>query len=449
MKKKVLGIICSMAVTALVLAGCKSETIPAQEQIEAVDTSEASSIVQVMVVETAYGSKGWEQVTEAFTAETGIEVQLTVDKNVEEMLDNALQQGGEPDVVHLPTGRQAGITEQFIKKKMLENITDVMFMDIPGEEEVVCEKIAGGFIDTSLTNPYDDGNTYLAPMFYAPCGLFYNAGLLEEKGWEIPTTWDEMWKLGEKAKEEGIALFTYPTAGYFDSFFYALLYSVGGPDFFYAVTTYEEGIWDTEEGKVCLEILVKLASYTHQNTVSQANNDDFIKNQQLILENEAIFMPNGTWVVEEMANAQKADGFAWGMIPIPAMKEGEDCYSYARFEQVWIPKNAKNIEGAKLFISFLYSDVACEIFAENGAVQPVLGIGEYLEDENVMMYSVYDNGAKAVLGDFASFTADAGLNVGTVFFEPMNEIVSGSLTTEEWKAKISKANDLMRKYLIQ
>ena len=42
--------------------------------------------------------------------------------------------------------------------------------------------------DTSLTNPYGDGKTYLAPMFYSPCGLFYNAGFLKEKGWDVPKT---------------------------------------------------------------------------------------------------------------------------------------------------------------------------------------------------------------------------------------------------------------------
>ena len=54
-------------------------------------------------------------------------------------------------------------------------------MTVPGESKKVSEKIAGGFTDTSLTNPYGDGKTYLAPMFYSPCGLFYNAGFLKEK----------------------------------------------------------------------------------------------------------------------------------------------------------------------------------------------------------------------------------------------------------------------------
>ena len=86
-----------------------------------------------------------------------------------------------PDVVHLATGREAALTEQFIKGNLIADITDVLSMQVPGEEAIVSDKIAGGFTETSLTNPYGDGKTYLAPMFYSPCGLFYNAGLLKEK----------------------------------------------------------------------------------------------------------------------------------------------------------------------------------------------------------------------------------------------------------------------------
>lgn len=100
-------------------------------------------------------------------------------------------------------------------------------------------------------------------MFYSPCGLFYNAGFLKEKGWDVPTTWDEMWELGDKAAAEGTYLFTYPTTGYFDAFFYALMYAAGGPEFFNKATHYEEGIWDTPEAKTCFDIVNKLASYTN------------------------------------------------------------------------------------------------------------------------------------------------------------------------------------------
>lgn len=92
-------------------------------------------------------------------------------------------------------------------------------------------------------------------------------------------------------------------------------------------------------------------------------------------------MPNGTWIVGEMADAPRADGFKWGMTALPAVKAGGDSYSYTWFEQAWIPSGAEHQDAAKLFISYLYSDKACEIFAKAGAIQPVLGIADKLEGD--------------------------------------------------------------------
>lgn len=400
--------------------------------------------IQVAAIETAYGSEMWQKVAEAFTAQTGIEVELITDKQLEDVIGPAMQGGEFPDVVHLATGRPAGLTEQFIKDNLITDITDVLSMKVPGEEKLVSEKIAGGFTSTSLTNPYGDGKTYLAPMFYGPCGLFYNAGLFEEKGWTVPATWDEMWELGEKAKAEGIYLFTYPTAGYFDTFLYGLMYAVGGPEFFDAATHYEEGIWETEEAKTCFDIIGKLASYTNPITPAQANNQDFTQNQQLVLDNKALFMPNGTWIVGEMAEAPRAEGFKWGMTALPAVTADGDAYSYTWFEQAWIPAGAENVDAAKQFIAFLYSDTACEIFAQSNAIQPVLGIADKLTGDNVMFYSIYDNGAKAAMGNFAAFNAIPGVETAGVFFEPINSLVSGELTVEQWLENIKTASDQMR-----
>lgn len=391
----------------------------------------------------------WKEICDAFTKQTGIEVELTLEKNIEDVISSSMQGGDYPDVVMLATGREAGLTEQFIQDKNLADLTDVLEMTIPGEDVKVGDKIAGGFTESVATNPYGDGKTYLMPMFYSPCGLFYNAGLFAEKNWTVPTTWDEMWALGDKAKKEGIALFTYPTTGYFDAFFYALMYSVGGPDFFDKATNYEEGIWDTAEGKKCLDIVAKLATYTNPKTPSQANDQDFSKNQLMVMQNEALFMPNGTWVVGEMADAVPADGFKWGMTALPAVEKGGDAYSYTWIEQIWVPAKAERIDDAKKFISFLYGDTACGIFAERNAIQPVVGVADMLEGDNVMFYSIYDNGAKAAMGNFASFKAVAGLGtVADYFFAPVNSLVSGDLTKDKWAADIKTATDTMRENLI-
>ena len=447
MKKRIVSVLLCATMVLTMLTGCGGSGQQADGGNTQGDGTETTKI-KVAAIETAYGADMWKQVAEAFTAETGIEVDLITDKNLEDVIGPSMQGGDYPDVVHLATGREAGLTEQFIKGNLIADITDVLSMTVPGETAKVSDKIAGGFTETALTNPYGDGKTYLAPMFYSPCGLFYNAGLFAEKGWTVPTTWDEMWALGDLAKAEGIYLFTYPTTGYYDAFFYALMYSVGGADFFNKATSYEEGIWDTPEGQKVFDIVAKLAEYTNPVTPAQANDQDFTQNQQLVLDNKALFMPNGTWIVGEMAEATRAEGFEWGMTALPAVEAGGDAYSYTWFEQAWIPSGAKNIDAAKQFVAFLYSDKACEIFAAAGAIQPVLGIADKLEGDNVMFYSIYDNGAKAAMGNFAAYNSVAGLGSNREeFFDPINSLVEGSLTKEQWIADFKAASDLMRENL--
>lgn len=450
MKKRVLSLLLSAVMVTSLFAGCGSKPAEPtntgdQNKVEDGGDEEPAGSIKVAAIETAYGSDCWKEVAAAFTEATGIKVELTTDKNLEDVIGPSMQAGEFPDVVHLATGREAGLTEQFIKDNLIADITDVLSMKVPGEDAVVGDKIAGGFTETSLTNPYGDGKTYLAPMFYSPCGLFYNKGLFAEKGWEVPKTWDEMWALGDVAAAEGISLFTYPTTGYFDAFFYALMYSAGGAEFFEKATHYEEGIWDSPEAQTCFDIVAKLASYTNPITPAQANDQDFTQNQQLVLDNKALFMPNGTWIVGEMAEAPRAEGFEWGMTALPAVAEGGDQYSYTWFEQAWIPAGAANVDAAKQFVAFLYSDKACEIFAKAGAIQPVLGIAEKLEGDNVMFYSIYDNGAKAAMGNFAAYESVAGLaDNRTIFFDPVNTLVEDASSKDAWIAGIKEASDLMR-----
>ena len=254
---------------ALGLAACggsSSSTASSVASSTAASSAAAAADVTIKVaaIETSYGTEVWQKVCDAFTEQTGIKVELTIDKKLEDVIGPAMQGGEYPDVVHLAVGREAGLTEQFIKDKNIAEITDVLSMKVPGEDVTVGDKIIPGFVnDNSTTNPYADGKTYLAPMFYSPCGLFYNKGLFEEKGWEVPTTWDEMWELGDKAAAEGISLFTYPTTGYFDTFFPTMMYAAGGADFFERATHYEEGIWDTPEAQQLFDIIAKLATYTN------------------------------------------------------------------------------------------------------------------------------------------------------------------------------------------
>ncbi len=460
MKKNTLAKLFSLGLavtlTAGTLAGCAGKTEePVKEEVTtgeaeteaSQETSFAGQTLKVAAIETAYGADMWSEVAKAFEAKTGATVELTVDKNLEDVIGAGMKSGDYPDVVHLATGRPAALTETMIKEEGLEDLSGVLDMTVPGEAVTVKDKIASGFTESSLTNPYGDGKTYLAPMFYGPCGLFYNAGLFKEKGYEVPTTWDEMWELADKAKEDGIALFSYPTTGYFDAFFYAMLYEAGGAEFFDKATTYSEGIWDTEEAKKVFDTITKLAENTEKSVPSNANNDNYLKNQQLILDNKALFMPNGNWVIGEMQDAPRADGFEWGFMALPALEDGGDRYSYAWFEQMWVPAEAANKELAKEFVAYMYSDEAATIFAKSGAIQPILGFADSLEGDQQLYYSIYDNGAKAALGAFATTDAVEGVSIADTVFGTINSLVSGDKTEEDWVNAIKADSDQLRSAL--
>ncbi|WP_077328688.1 carbohydrate ABC transporter substrate-binding protein [Virgibacillus siamensis] len=430
-----------LALLTIGLVACSGD-----EKESSAEGSDGKVTLNLAALESAYGADMWKEIAKKFEAShKNVDVKLTVEKNIEEVIRPKMQAGNYPDVMLLATGREQALTETLIKENGLENISDVLDMQVPGEDVTVKEKLLEGFTDTLATNPYGDGEMYMAPMFYSPTGLFYNAGLFKEKGWEVPATWDGMWKLGEKASKEDMSLFTYPISGYFDTLIGSMLYASGGPDFYESVMTYEDGIWTSDEATKVLETIGKLSKYVHPNTIANANPQNYTKNQQLVMENKALFMPNGTWVTGEMAEAPKADGFKWGMTSVPAFEKGGDRYAFTFFEQIWIPAKAEDKDAAKEFIAYMYSDEAASIFLKAGAVQPIEGITDKLKGQKKAFYSIYEEeGALPAMGTFASTKPVPGVSIQETLYGQIDSVISGDLTVEAWQKSLEETSDKLR-----
>ena len=216
--KKIMALTCAAAMAAASLAGCsgqaaKSTTKAAAASAEGEESAAADKeketpvegglkgTLKVAAFDGGYGTEMWKEVTQKFMENNpGVTIELTAEKNLEEVISPLMKAGDYPDIVYLATGRELALPETLLKDKAIADITDVLSMKVPGEDVTVGEKIVPGFVDTLVTNPYNDGKTYLAPMFYSPCGLWYDAGLFESKGWELPETWDDMWALGDKER---------------------------------------------------------------------------------------------------------------------------------------------------------------------------------------------------------------------------------------------------------
>ena len=448
MKHKFKAFAAITASLALALSACSSTTDAKKDG--AGDGDKVT--LEFAAFEGGYGTEVWEKVVKAYEEQNpNVKVNMKISKTINEEIAPNMKAGKYPDVVYYSAGQKSGFTETLLSEGAVMKINDVFDMKVPGEDKTVKEKLLPGILGGTATNPLGGDDTYLAPLFYAPNGLVYNKKLLADNGWEAPTTWEEMFKLGDEAKAKGIALFTYPVSGYFDSALPSIIANAGGAQLWSDIAHYKEGAWETAGAKTALETVSKLVSsdYLLNSTVGNANKENFIKNQQAILDGTAIFMPNGNWIVNEMKDAPRTDGFEWGVIPAPAFKAGAERYAFSFVENIWIPAQAKNADAAKDFIAFLYSDKAVDIFAGAGAAQPVEGAADKAiaaaKDPGVQAFFNMMNaeGVSAVAGGPLAKTAE-GVSFKDSVYTAIDSVASGDKTLEDWHNDIKRVTDTLR-----
>lgn len=464
MKKLKTTLLAALAIFAFTACGAneneganKNEAAPTNEQTEQKDDSKeekdasedssdkkfAGKTLTLAGLDGGYGTEGWKKVISDFEELTGAKVEARFEKNIYDTIRPEIQAGNSPDVIYNSLGQQTALTETMLKEDMVMDITDFYNLTVPGEDKKVKDKINPEFINNSITNPNGDDKVYLAPIFYAPTGLWYNKAMFKEDGgkYDLPETMDEFLALGKKAKEDGISLFTYPISGYFDTFTFAMMYEIGGQELFDKLTNYDVDAWKTDATPMFEKIgEIVNKDNLNPNTVSQANKEGFTQNQLSVMKNESLFMPNGTWIVEEMKDAEGvADGFKWGFMPLPSM--GSDRYAFSWIEQIFVSKDAKEPELAKEFLAYLYSDKATKTFLENGgAVQPINDVEKMITDENQkLFYSIYANGAKPALGGWAQAPAVEGVDIKTVFLNSIDSVANGDLSVKEWQNSVVDA----------
>ena len=275
----------------------------------------------------------------------------------------------------------------------------------------------------------------------------------EGKQYELPTTWDEFFALGEQAKKDGHSLFTFPTTGYFDATIYAMLAQAGGLDFYNDALKYDANTWTSDEGKKVLDTVAKLVGkdYTQEDTVSNANADGGFKiNQQNVIDGKALFMPNGNWVIGEMA-ASTPEDYEWGMMGVPKWSEDESQSVYTFTEQMWVPADAPNMDLAKEFVKFMYSDEVVDICLNNKTtdkesgkesdtpvVVPVKGVADKLPDgvtKDCYAAATADD-VVAVTGKWATTAPIEGLDMAKAVYGPIESINTGDMTVDEWQKQL-------------
>ena len=452
MKKKVVRKLMALALVSAMatsmLAGCGSSDDSGKDSGKDADKGSEETVLKVAAFEGGNGTQIWEDIAKAFEeSHDGVKVELEMSPELDKDLTKAIQNGDVPDVVYYNLGQPSGFTETMLKEEAIADISDVF-------DDELKDKMLDGILDGTDAQPYGDGKIYLAPIFYTPTGFWYNATLVGEgKQYEIPTTWDEFFAFGEQAKKDGHALFTFPTTGYFDATIYAMLAQAGGLDFYNDALKYDANTWTSDEGKKVLDTVAKLVGkdYTQEDTVSNANADGGFKiNQQNVIDGKALFMPNGNWVIGEMA-ASTPEDYEWGMMGVPKWSEDESQSVYTFTEQMWVPADAPNMDLAKEFVKFMYSDEVVDICLNNKTtdkesgkesdtpvVVPVKGAADKLPDgvtKDCYAAATADD-VVAVTGKWATTAPIEGLDMAKAVYGPIESINTGDMTVDEWQKQL-------------
>ena len=443
--KKLTALLLSAAMVATMAVGCGKK----EEAEEA--SGDAEKVLKLAAFEGGNGGKIWEDIAAAYEEETGVKVELELSSELDKDLTKAFKNKDIPDVVYYNLGQKSGFTETMLKEKAIADISDVFDDELKG-------KLVGGITENAAAQPYADGKIYLAPLDYTPTGFWYNKDLFEgeNKKYDLPTTWDEFFALGDQAKADGVALFTYPQSGYLDTTIYQMLAQAGGMDFYNKAVNYDKDTWTSEEGKKVVDTIAKLASpdYMWANTVANANADGGFKmNQQAVIDGEALFMPNGNWVIGEMA-ASTPEGFNWGMMAQPKFDASESNYVYTFTEQMWIPADAPNMDAAKDFIKFMYSDKVVDLMINNQIenketgelnpapmVSPVLGASDKLAEGPVKdSYTLASSeGYETVAGVWATTKAINGFDMKATVYGSVDGLNTGELDAATYQQTLVDA----------
>lgn len=457
MKKKVISTLLAVSMCIGMLAGCGSETkTETKEQAgsetsqaeeskeEASDTEEVTRAdkfenkkLSIAVFEGGYGPDYWNEVVKMFEeAYPGVEVEMQISPSIGDVIRPQIVAGNVPDFIVMNDNDSTGLIASLIKEKALLDITDVFEGGGLDDETPLKEQVNDGILETAKCQPYGDGKIYLAPFNSSPMGLVYNKTLFEEMGYELPETWDEFFALGDKAKEDGYALMTYAGIypGYVESLLWPALASATGIDNVQELSNYVEGTFSTPEAMQVLENIAKIGTegYLLEGTIAL----NHTQSQTEMMMNKCLFIPNGNWMENEMAEAPRADGFEFGLWTAPVLNKGDKAYVMTSVEQFSIPANAKNPELAKEFLRFLYTEDSVKLFAEkaNGiyALKDATELSkEYVSEGIYNMNSVYEHGTSMVFG-FAALPEGCKVVPNDITFKVLSDVMTGKMSADEW-----------------
>lgn len=434
MKKKILSVLLSTAMVAGILAGCGSsadnapaDNAPAEEapaeEAPAEEAPAEEAPAQATGDKIVYWSM-WDaaepqaqaisQSIEAFTAETGIEVDLQFKgrTGIREGLQPALDAGTNIDLfdedidrVNTTWGSYLLDLEELVKANDYESTANAGLM-------AACREVAGG---TLKSIPYQ-------PNVFA---YFYNADIFEEAGvTAVPTTWDEFLDACQKIKDAGYTPITNDNAYIASLFGYHMSRLIGEPA---TEEVVKNGDWDNEAVLKTAQAYEELASKGYFSETIESNQWPAGQNTELAMGTAAMYL-NGSWLPNEVKDIAGED-FNWGCFSYPAVDGGVDGTEASNYGAQVFAINAKSEKAEQAFqlITYLTKGEADKLLSD-------MSVGIPADSNNAEWPALLSN-VKPVMDSLSTrypwgAGAEANADMTPIIVENFTKLCGGSLDAQ-------------------
>lgn len=222
-------------------------------------------------------------------------------------LNTAMASGNPPDVFYTLPG---GFLNAFVNGGQMYAL----------DADLAKDGWGASFLESALAQTSKDGHAYAVPVDVDSVVFWYDKALFAEKGWAVPSSYDELLALAEKIKGEGIVPFALGNKDAWPATFWFqyLEMRLKGAGVVSAFVNKDAKAALGDEGTKALEHVAELSSKGYFPIGFNGMGDQ--EANMLFLNGQAAMMLNGTWQIG--ASADAPEGFELGYFAFPTVAGG-------------------------------------------------------------------------------------------------------------------------------
>ncbi|WP_409471053.1 ABC transporter substrate-binding protein [Streptomyces sp. HC307] len=292
--------------------------------------------------------KAFADIYAAYKKKSGITVDVnTKDSNTfQEQINSYLQ--GTPDDVFTWF---AGYRMQFFAAKGLATPIDDVWQKISGNFPEAMQKLSKG----------EDGKFYFVPLYTYPWAVFYRKSVFAEKGYEVPTTWDDFIALCKQMQKDNLVPIAFgdkdawPALGTFDQ----INFRKNGYDFHVDLMA-GKASWTDAKVRAAFDLWAEILPYHQEGAVGRTWQDA----AQTLVSKKAGMYLMGAFVAQQFTNPDDLEDLDFFAFPEIDPAHGQDTVE-APTDGFMMSKNPKNKAEAVKLLEYLGTPEAEDIYLKS------------------------------------------------------------------------------------